>query len=95
MNDEDVPQYHLHFGDATGAPGSVGTVFPDPNAEPGGTGKPGYEAVAFAVPPGSLGYWRDRLADRGVEIGPLDGDARITRRARPTARASRIRRRRL
>ena len=77
VNYEDRLQYHLYFGDATGSPGSVFTAFPDPNADPGRTGKPGYEAVAFAVPPDSLGYWRDRLADRGVEAGPLDPDARF------------------
>ncbi|RLM70700.1 ring-cleaving dioxygenase [Halorubrum sp. Atlit-8R] len=77
VNYEDFLQYHLYFGDATGSPGSVFTVFPDPNADPGRTGKPGYEAVAFAVPPDSLGYWRDRLADRGVEADPLDADARF------------------
>ena len=68
VNYEDVLQYHLYFGDATGSPGSVFTVFPDPHADPGRTGKPGYEAVAFAVPPGSLGYWRTRLADRSVTV---------------------------
>ncbi|MYL68322.1 VOC family protein [Halorubrum distributum] len=77
VNYEDRLQYHLYFGDATGSPGSVFTVFPDQNAEPGRTGKPGYEAVAFAVPPDSLGYWRDRLADRGVEFAPIGPDARF------------------
>ncbi|WP_460558847.1 VOC family protein [Halorubrum pallidum] len=68
VNYEDVLRYHLYFGDATGAPGSVFTVFPDPHADPGRTGKPGYEAVAFAVPPDSLGHWRERLADRDVAV---------------------------
>ncbi|WP_435073256.1 VOC family protein [Halorubrum sp. HHNYT27] len=68
VNYEDVLQYHLYFGDATGAPGSVFTVFPDPHADPGRTGKPGYEAVAFAVPPDSLDYWRERFADRDVTV---------------------------
>lgn len=77
VNYEERLQHHLYFGDATGSPGSVFTVFPDPNADPGRTGKPGYEAVAFAVPPDSLGYWRDRLADRGVEVSPLDSAARF------------------
>lgn len=77
VNYGDLLRYHLYFGDATGSPGSVFTVFPDPNADPGRAGKPGYEAVAFAVPPDSLGYWRDRLGDRGVDAGPLDPDARF------------------
>ncbi|GAB7010404.1 VOC family protein [Halorubrum trueperi] len=68
VNYEDILQYHLYFGDATGSPGSVFTVFPDPHGDPGRTGKPGYAAVAFAVPPGSLGYWRERLAERDVSI---------------------------
>lgn len=68
VNYEDILQYHLYFGDATGLPGSVFTAFPDPTADPGRTGKPGYESVAFAVPPESLGYWRERLTDRGVDI---------------------------
>jgi glyoxalase family protein len=68
VNYEDIHQYHLYFGDATGSPGSVFTVFPDPHGDPGRTGKPGYAAVAFAVPPDSLGYWRERLTDRGVAI---------------------------
>ncbi|WP_394345486.1 VOC family protein [Halorubrum sp. Atlit-28R] len=67
VNCEDRLQYHLYLCDATGSPSSAFTVFPDPNADPGRIGKPGYETVAFAVPPDSLGYWRDRLADRGVE----------------------------
>lgn len=61
VNFEDVLQQHLYFGDATGSLGSVFTVFPDPHADPGRVGKPGYEAVAFAVPPGSLGFWEERL----------------------------------
>ncbi|VTT88109.1 Glyoxalase family protein [Halorubrum sp. DM2] len=77
VNYEEILQYHLYFGDATGSPGSVFTVFPDPTGDPGRTGKPGYEAVAFAVPPDSLDYWRDRLADRGVEAGPIDAEARF------------------
>ncbi|EMA68765.1 glyoxalase/bleomycin resistance protein/dioxygenase [Halorubrum aidingense JCM 13560] len=85
VNYEDVLQYHLYFGDATGSPGSVFTVFPDPTADPGRPGKPGYEAVAFAVPTGSLDYWRGRLAERGIEPEPVErfGD-RLLRLADPS-----------
>ena len=81
VNYEDVLQYHLYFGDATGAPGSVFTAFPDPHGDPGRTGKPGYEAVAFAVPSGSLGYWRERLADRGVDGEEVTASDRFGDRA--------------
>jgi len=83
VNYEDSHQYHLYFGDATGSPGSVFTVFPDPHGDPGRAGKPGYAAVAFAVPPDSLGYWRERLADRGIAVEDVPaadrfGDAAIS-----------------
>jgi glyoxalase family protein len=68
VNFEDVLQHHLYFGDATGSVGSVFTVFPDPHADPGRVGKPGYEAAAFAVPPGSIEFWRDRLAARDIAV---------------------------
>jgi len=81
VNYEDILQYHLYFGDATGSPGSVFTVFPDPHGDPGRVGKPGYAAVAFAVPPDSLGYWRDRLADRGVAAEDIPESDRFGDRA--------------
>jgi glyoxalase family protein len=85
VNYEEILQYHLYFGDATGSPGSVFTVFPDPTGDPGRTGKPGYETVAFAVPTGSLGYWRDRLAKREIETESVErfGD-RLLRLADPS-----------
>ncbi|PHQ39188.1 ring-cleaving dioxygenase [Halorubrum persicum] len=77
VNYEDIHQHHLYFGDATGSPGSVFTVFPDPHGDSGRAGKPGYAAVAFAVPPDSLGYWRDRLTDRGVAVEDLPASDRF------------------
>ncbi|WP_050034102.1 VOC family protein [Halorubrum halophilum] len=81
VNYEDSHQYHLYFGDATGSPGSVFTVFPDPHGDPGRAGKPGYAAVAFAVPPGSLDYWRERLTDRGVAVEDISSSERFGDRA--------------
>ncbi|WP_200530581.1 VOC family protein [Halorubrum sp. LN27] len=81
VNYEDSLQYHLYFGDATGSPGSVFTVFPDPRGDPGRAGKPGYAAVAFAVPPGSLGFWRERLTDRGVAVEEIASADRFGDRA--------------
>ena len=63
----DAPDvYHLYYGDETGAPGSVMTYFPFPDIGPrqAGTGEVG--TTVFAVPRGSLGYWRERLVARGV-----------------------------
>jgi glyoxalase family protein len=63
----DAPDvYHLYYGDEVGTPGSVMTYFPFPNI---GKGRPGVGEVGttvFAVPDGSLGYWKERLEKKGV-----------------------------
>jgi glyoxalase family protein len=68
VNHEDVLRYHLYYGNGTGDLGTVYTCFPYPDQPPGRRGVPQWSAVAFAVPPGSLGFWRDRLADHDVSV---------------------------
>jgi glyoxalase family protein len=63
----DAPDvYHLYYGDEIGTPGTVMTYFPFPHMGPGrpGTGEVG--TTVFAVPQGSLGYWKGRLAENGA-----------------------------
>jgi len=63
----DAPQvYHLYYGDETGSPGSVMTYFPFPGSQRGrhGTGEVG--VTGFAVPKGTLPFWRERLSGMGV-----------------------------
>lgn len=63
----DAPDvYHLYYGDEHGTPGSIMTYFPFPNigGRRLGTGEVG--ATVFAVPEGSLGFWKERLAGQGV-----------------------------
>ncbi len=63
----DAPQvYHLYYGDAAGTPGTVMTYFPFPHAKRGRHGAGEVGLTGFAVPPGSLGFWQDRLAGLGV-----------------------------
>jgi len=69
VNHEDVLRYHLYYGNGDAALGSLLTAFPYPGDPPGRLGKPGIAAVAFVVPPDSLGYWADRLAAHGVDVG--------------------------
>ncbi|GLS88471.1 dioxygenase [Cypionkella aquatica] len=69
----DAPEvYHLYYGDEVGTPGSVMTYFPFGQMPKGrrGTGEVG--VTEFAVPTGTLGYWKDRLAAQGV-TGLADG----------------------
>lgn len=78
----DAPEvYHLYYGDEIGTPGSVMTYFPFGQMPKGrrGTGEVG--VTEFAIPQRALGFWRERLAARGVtglEDGNFLGDARLT-----------------
>jgi glyoxalase family protein len=63
----DAPDvYHLYYGDEAGTPGSVMTYFPFPNIGKGGRGVGEVGTTVFAVPQGSLDFWRQRLTDHGV-----------------------------
>lgn len=67
---QDVPgSYHLFYADAVGTPGTDVTFFPWPDLPPARPGTGHATGLAFAVPPGTLGAWRDRLEGAGVEPG--------------------------
>ncbi|WP_275786365.1 VOC family protein [Pararhizobium gei] len=66
VNFDSPDVYHLYYGDETGTAGTVMTYFPFPHM---GRGRPGTGEVGttvFSVPEGSLGFWSDRLAQRGI-----------------------------
>ena len=68
---QDAPDtYHLFYADAAGTPGTDLTFFPWPNMGPGRLGIGLTVEVPFAVPPGSLQYWRTRFKAYGVAYGP-------------------------
>ncbi|MEO3414914.1 ring-cleaving dioxygenase [Roseovarius sp. CAU 1744] len=63
----DAPEvYHLYYGDETGTPGSVMTYFPFGQMPAGKRGNGEVGITEFAVPPGTLGFWKERLAAQGV-----------------------------
>jgi glyoxalase family protein len=63
----DAPEvYHLYYGDATGAPGTVITHFPFPGIGPGRRGAGEAGTTVFAVPEGALPWWEKRLTAAGV-----------------------------
>ena len=64
--------YHLFYADAVGTPGTDLTFFPWPGMEPARSGAGLITEVALALPPGSLAYWRQRLAENGVAIGEIE-----------------------
>ncbi len=64
----DVPDtYHLYYGDDIGRPGTALTFFSWLNVPKGKRGSGQVSTIAFSVPVGSLDYWRQRLAQHGVE----------------------------
>ncbi|MEO8031462.1 MAG: ring-cleaving dioxygenase [Gemmatimonadota bacterium] len=75
VNFDDPSTYHFYFGDEQGAPGTILTFFPWPGARRGRVGPGQVGATAFAVPAGSLDFWRDRLRGQGVR--PADEGSRF------------------
>lgn len=68
VNFDDPKTYHLYFGDTAGSPGTILTFFPWPGSRPGRLGAGMIESISFAVPRGSLTFWRQRLVDAGVTV---------------------------
>ena len=66
VNFDDPGTWHLYFGDETGAPGTALTFFLWQNVPQGHHGAGEAQEIAFAVPEGSLAFWKQRLADKGV-----------------------------
>jgi glyoxalase family protein len=65
---QDMPDtYHIYFADYLGSPGTAMTFFgwPDWPKRKAGSGQ--VTAVSFAVPSGSLDFWRRRLRGLGVK----------------------------
>lgn len=66
VNFDDPGAYHFYFGDAAGRPGTILTFFPWTDIRQGRRGPGQVAAVGFSIPAGALGYWVDRLKQRGV-----------------------------
>src|SRR5215475_11982516 len=60
--------YHFYYGDERGTPGTIWTTFPykGHGVRTGIKGAGQVTATSFSVPSAALGWWRDRLAARGV-----------------------------
>jgi glyoxalase family protein len=66
---QDVPDtYHIYFGDYVGTSGTAMTFFGWPSWPRRTTGSGQVTTVAFAVPKGSLDYWKTRLGKLGLDI---------------------------
>jgi glyoxalase family protein len=67
--------YHFYYGDEHGTPGTLWTTFPyKGRGVPSGREGAGQVTVtSFAVPAGSLAYWRARLAGHSVATNDIEG----------------------
>jgi glyoxalase family protein len=66
VNFDDPGTYHLYYADNVGTPGTVMTYFPWRGLKRGRVGSGETASVAYNIPSGSIGYWRDRLHKFGV-----------------------------
>jgi glyoxalase family protein len=70
---QDAPDtYHFFYADADGTPGTDLTFFPWPQMAPARLGIGMSTEVAFAVAPGSMAYWQERLDRHGVRVDALE-----------------------
>jgi len=78
VNFDDPGTYHFYFGDRTGSPGSIVTFFPWPGISRGEVGNGQVSAIAFAVRPDAIDFWRERLETRDTsteDAAPRFGEA--------------------
>jgi len=81
VNFDDPETYHLYYGDGGGSPGTIMTFFPWAHAPGGRIGTGQLVVTSFSIPAASLGYWTERLVERGVRFErPRDrfGDTVLT-----------------
>ncbi len=70
VNFDDPATYHLYYGDGAGSPGSIITFFPYAEGRPGRAGTGQVSTTTYAIPKGSLQFWKDRLAGFEVQTQP-------------------------
>ena len=72
VNFDDPSTYHFYYGDETGSPGTILTFFPWTNATAGHRGVGETRQTAFRVPLRSIGYWTQRLMEKGIPYQTLE-----------------------
>jgi catechol 2,3-dioxygenase-like lactoylglutathione lyase family enzyme len=68
VNFDDPTTYHFYFGDTDGAPGSILTFFPWPDARRGRQGAGQIAVVSFSILPSSVGFWIERFIRYHVDF---------------------------
>ena len=66
VNFDDPQTYHFYFGDEVGTPGTIMTFFPWPGARRGRQGAGQVAVTSFAIAPGAVDFWLERLRRHNV-----------------------------
>jgi glyoxalase family protein len=66
VNFDDPGTYHFYYGDEAGQPGTILTFFPWAHVASGRLGVGETQETAFRIPERSLGWWTERLVQKGV-----------------------------
>jgi glyoxalase family protein len=80
VNFDDPQTYHLYYGDEVGSPGTILTFFPWEGVKQGRNGAGMVTEIGYAVPPGSLTFWKERFEKYEVshdEIGERFGEKHL------------------
>lgn len=72
VNFDDPGTYHFYYGDESGTPGTIMTYFPWRQVRRGRKGNGETGAVAYAIRPGSVGFWQGWLTKNGLTPGPVE-----------------------
>ena len=67
VNQDDVSTYHLFFGNTVGSPGIDLTFFPFQPVRNGVQGIGSVTTIQFAIPQGSISFWKKRFETLKVE----------------------------
>src|SRR3982751_6063315 len=68
VNFDDPGTYHFYYGNETGEPGTILTFFPWEGIVPGRQGTGMATEIGYAIPKGSMEFWKQRLAENNIQI---------------------------
>ncbi|WP_343318372.1 ring-cleaving dioxygenase [Sphingobacterium multivorum] len=68
VNFDDPGTYHFYFGNEQGEPGTILTFFPWEGIGKGTPGAGMATHIGYAVPQGSLDFWKNRLAEHQISL---------------------------
>jgi len=72
VNFDDPGTYHFYYGNEAGTPGTILTFFPWEGIRQGRAGTGMATGIGYAVPAGSLEFWKERFQQFKVKSDPIE-----------------------